>query len=412
MNLDVDLQLSAEDDAYYQKMIDDIFKGRDDKEVISFDKKGIQITAKKLSEAISEGYGKSFDKVDYNTPDDGMLKAMEKNIYDFSAAKTHQQLQDLNKALFDGKRVKSFDEFKRDASVILNEYKVRHLRTEYNHAIAAAQMCRKWQEFPEGALLKYETVGDERVRVAHAELDGVVAVKESEFWDNYYPPLDWGCRCSVHEVLNETETDLSTIVIPDVPKNFVPNVGVYGQVYSKNSGYFQGIPAGVLAAGVLAMPVDRQYKVIHENKNGGRVKLHYIAESQNETDLPIKIMRAKQMADRGHVVEILPIIEPKDVETRKIVLPNVIEGKNPEYRIDGVYGDLKNPENPSQSTLIKNLRKYGTQSEFPVIDYSFDVNKSMIEATCTKKVKGNGKIKQVYIFYNDGSIVLIKNAKT
>ena len=151
---DVSITLSKADDEYYARLIDELFAGRNNDEVIATDRTTLVKTVTQLTRGIEEGYGKKLSEVDYSTPDDGMLKAMEKNVYEFAAAKNYQQMKALNEALRDGKRLKSFEEFKRDASAIIDEYQVRYLKAEYNHAVAASQMCRKWQDFPPGALLQ------------------------------------------------------------------------------------------------------------------------------------------------------------------------------------------------------------------------------------------------------------------
>lgn len=52
---------------------------------------------------------------------------------------------------------------------------------------------------------KYVTVGDNRVRESHAELDGVVLPKDDPRWNIIMPPNGWNCRCQVIEVWKETE---------------------------------------------------------------------------------------------------------------------------------------------------------------------------------------------------------------
>jgi len=43
---------------------------------------------------------------------------------------------------------------------------------------------------------QYLTAGDDRVRPAHAALDGVVKPLGDPFWDKYTPPWEFGCRCT------------------------------------------------------------------------------------------------------------------------------------------------------------------------------------------------------------------------
>ena len=106
--MDASIKLSADDTAYFDQLIDDVFKGHKDSEVL--DKKSIEVFSKKLSKGIEEGFGKSLSKVDYTTPDDGTIKQMEKNIYEFSGAKSYNQLKELNEALRDGNRIKTYEE--------------------------------------------------------------------------------------------------------------------------------------------------------------------------------------------------------------------------------------------------------------------------------------------------------------
>ena len=51
-------------------------------------------------------------------------------------------------------------------------------------------------------MLQYVTAGDEKVRDDHAILDGVVADINDPFWNTYYPPNDWNCRCDVIQLSN------------------------------------------------------------------------------------------------------------------------------------------------------------------------------------------------------------------
>lgn len=77
------------------------------------------------------------------------------------------------------------------------------LRTHGFEAYQAASwevMDRQRDVFP---FWQYMTVQDENVREEHAALDGLVLPSNSLFWNDHYPPWDWGCRCQVVPIMEE-----------------------------------------------------------------------------------------------------------------------------------------------------------------------------------------------------------------
>lgn len=64
-------------------------------------------------------------------------------------------------------------------------------------------MADKWSNFSDDYNLQYRTAGDERVRDSHDKLRDTTLPKDDTFWDSFYPPNGWRCRCTVVEVLPE-----------------------------------------------------------------------------------------------------------------------------------------------------------------------------------------------------------------
>lgn len=50
---------------------------------------------------------------------------------------------------------------------------------------------------------QYFTMDDGRVRASHARLEGKVFKWDDEFWNYFYPPNGWGCRCKVMALSDE-----------------------------------------------------------------------------------------------------------------------------------------------------------------------------------------------------------------
>lgn len=71
------------------------------------------------------------------------------------------------------------------------------LRTQTQIAYGAARYAEYQNPEIDEILWGYEyvTVGDDRVRENHAVLDGVKLPKEDRFWQNFFPPNGYNCRC-------------------------------------------------------------------------------------------------------------------------------------------------------------------------------------------------------------------------
>ena len=133
-----------------------------------------------------------------------MRDSLERSTYVFSGLKTFHELNEAFPALIDenGNR-KPFERFLNDVQKVDKTYNEHYLRAEYNFAHASAMMAAKWEEFAEDGdryNLQYRTVGDDHVRHEHAALNGTTLPFSDTFWDSYYPPNGWNCRCTVVQV--------------------------------------------------------------------------------------------------------------------------------------------------------------------------------------------------------------------
>ena len=133
-----------------------------------------------------------------------MRDSLEHSTYIFSGLKTFHELNEAFPALVDEQgNKKPFERFLNDVQKVDKTYNEHYLRAEYNFTHAAADMAAKWEEFAEDGdryNLQYRTVGDDHVRPEHAALNGTTLPFSDAFWDNYYPPNGWNCRCTVVQV--------------------------------------------------------------------------------------------------------------------------------------------------------------------------------------------------------------------
>lgn len=135
---------------------------------------------------------------------DVMRKRLQRSDYIFSGMKTFHELNEAFPSLLDsnGNR-KTFEAFLNDVRKIDKTYNSNYLRAEYNFVQSSAEMAAKWERFSEDGdryNLQYRTANDGKVRPEHAALNGVTLPPSDPFWEEYYPPNGWNCRCTVVQV--------------------------------------------------------------------------------------------------------------------------------------------------------------------------------------------------------------------
>lgn len=138
--------------------------------------------------------------------DDISVQRLKESNYVFSGFKTFHELNEAFPSLLDanGNR-KPFERFLSDVQTVNETYNRWYLKAEYNFAMTSASMAAKWKDWWDDEdrdryLLQYRTVGDKRVRKAHRALHNVTLPVTSRFWDEYFPPNGWNCRCTVERV--------------------------------------------------------------------------------------------------------------------------------------------------------------------------------------------------------------------
>ena len=157
--------------------------------------------AQDFIEAHSSVLNGSFRQVEIS---EAMRKRLERSNYVFSGLKTFHELNEAFPSLLDenGNR-KTFERFLNDVRKIDETYNSNYLRAEFNFVQASAEMAAKWERFMQDGdryYLQYRTAGDAKVRPTHAEMAGITLPASDPFWEEFYPPNGWGCRCSVVQV--------------------------------------------------------------------------------------------------------------------------------------------------------------------------------------------------------------------
>ena len=174
-----------------------------------FNQKGAQLSIDILEDPRSQNFverhasvlDSSFQTVKMS---DTMRRRLTRSNYIFSGMKTFHELNEAFPSLLDenGNR-KSFERFLNDVRKIDKTYNSNYLRAEYNFVQTSVQMAAKWEEFMEDGdryNLQYRTANDGKVRPEHAAMHGITLPPSDPFWEEFYPPNGWNCRCNVVQV--------------------------------------------------------------------------------------------------------------------------------------------------------------------------------------------------------------------
>ncbi len=219
-------------------------------------KKMVEAFATKYVAAINEG----FKVIDYNTADSQMLERLTKDVYQFSAAKNYHQLKALAQAMLnDDGKLRTFSEFKLEAFKINGEHINQWLKTEYDTAVASAQMAGKWEQiqadkdlFP---LLQFDAVQDDRTTDLCGGFADIIKPADDSFWSLYYPPNHFNCRSTVRQLTDGEITPDNKWSVPDnIPTMFKTNLAEKGLVFPPGHPYWKGLPDEIRNEGEKLIP--------------------------------------------------------------------------------------------------------------------------------------------------------------
>lgn len=204
-----------------------------------------------IADGVVEGFGEVA-----TAEEQALIESLFHNVQAFSAAKAYHEIADLQSLIYKDGKIIEFLDFKREAIKELTVFNKTYLETEYLYAVENARAAKRWvtiwNDKSELPLLEYVTVGDARVREAHRILDGTVRPVGDRFWNSYYPPLCYQCRCAtksyeegqkeITEILSVEMVNKSSVHPPKIDRQFKFNSGKKGIIFSPYHPYFTDVP--------------------------------------------------------------------------------------------------------------------------------------------------------------------------
>ncbi len=311
-----------------------------------------------------------------------MLKSyLDQDAFVFSGLKTHKQLTNARALLKDENgNIRPWHQFEQEITKINRAYNTNYLEAEYQFAIHSAQSADRWSDLSENTdkyLLQYRTAQDERVRENHQALAGTTLPKDDPFWDSYYPPNGWRCRCVAVEVLsgkyptsNSTESiakgETATTSISKSGSNklsmFRFNPGKEKKLFPpKNSFVPKGCGGTLNITDSVFLALDdeacRAKKLIEEHadkhhtpyerkslktfENGGVIVSSNLVDTE-KNDYKKVFACCKHFASQGNVTEILPHLSVPFKDNNYKAIFKGLEGtpyfgKCPDFRVGNIF---------------------------------------------------------------------------
>lgn len=372
----------------------------------------------------------SFEKVKMS---DLMRRRLTRSNYIFSGMKTFHELNEAFPSLLDedGSR-KPFERFLNDVRKIDEKYNGNYLRAEYNFVVSSAEMAARWEGFMEDGdryYLQYRTANDGKVRPEHAAMHGITLPPSDTFWEEFYPPNGWNCRCTVIQVrkskhpatdheeamaLGELATGRDSKGIfrfnPGKEGKSVPDYNPYTIRKCKSCDIAKGklntakpfIPENEMCAACKLIRAQMEDNIgasrrivryneeewertyISPNDNGlVATQWERIAESEasnSERQKFVKEMRmCKVLADNGHDVEYLQGV-------------NRPAGQTYDIRMDGIKADLKCITGGA-SNIVKYAKKALTKQGGEAVIFEFpSPDKKFFDALAEARRKYSGRM--------------------
>jgi SPP1 gp7 family putative phage head morphogenesis protein len=129
-----------------------------------------------------------------------------------------QRVRDTIAALPQGGEGNTWDKLREQVAEELDPYlgdgaEARATLLMRTHGFQAFQAAnwRVAQEDADTTHLQYLATEDDHVRDSHLALNGLILPKDDPFWQDHYPPWEWGCRCRVRpmnpDLMDEARAD-------------------------------------------------------------------------------------------------------------------------------------------------------------------------------------------------------------
>ena len=368
---------------------------------------------------------------------DTMRRRLQRSNYIFSGMKTFHELNEAFPSLLDenGNR-KPFERFLNDVQKIDDTYNTGYLRAEYNFVQASAEMAAKWESFMEDGdryYLQYRTQNDDHVRPEHAALHGVTLPPSDSFWQEYYPPNGWNCRCTVVQVrkskYNATPHDEAIArgeealqqdtkhmfrFNPGIQQKTMPDYNPYTIKRCNDCDIASKLAGGIIDNELCAacQLVRKCYEQRDESYRHGKgiVRISRLV-NHDDCDFDKLKQAAEFFAKDGAESLMTPKMSRPAKFKYECVYSSLVgtkyEGKCPDLCIDGRWYEHEGFVSSNPKNAFRNMMRDGLQQADRIIIDRPNLTDRYMRRSIIGRVERGEDIKEVWIREADGKLTLL-----
>ena len=412
-----------------------------------FSQKGAQFTVELLeTPKVQEFIGAhakvldtSFEKVEMS---DLMRRRLTRSNYIFSGMKTFHELNEAFPSLLDenGNR-KTFEQFLNDVRKIDETYNQNYLRAEFNFVQSSAEMAAKWERFMEDGdryNLQYRTAADGKVRPEHASMHGITLPPSDSFWEEFYPPNGWNCRCTVVQVRKSkypTTAHDEAIALgelgtgKDTKGIFRFNSGKEGKAVPDYKPYtirrcndcdiakgkmkMAFIPDNELCAACQLVQSCYERRDTEIKHGDGIIRINRMVDP-NDSDYPRLYEIAKHFAKDGATVELTPKMSRPSKFKYECIYGDLVgtkyEGKCPDLRINGLWYEHEGFITDNPKRAFSNMMAHGLKQSSRIIINKPDLTDAYMKRIIKQRLMEGQVIEEVWVLEKEGIRLLYKKS--
>jgi len=185
---------------------------------------------------------------------------------------------------------------------------------------------------------------DGHERASHAQLNGLVLRHDDKFWENHYPPWEWGCRCYVTKLTEEMAADYG-VTNPAEIKKMKAAAG-------EGDGTFSFNPSN------LAIDLDKVVNSLDDESDRAFARKLF-----EETDIPL--VGNAQSVSNFNAQQTEPTPPALQEEYKFVPAKTIAEART--FALEHIADKLEMPEsfndlkllNRLNKALMLNLKKFG-----------------------------------------------------